>query len=94
MKENRLDVLSINACRWADFRKSVTSTGEVIVYSGRKDNQHHKGEPIILSKTTAKTLVQYHPTNDRIIRVRLKTKSVQTSIIQVYAPTNDAEDEI
>lgn len=38
MKENRMYVLGISACRWTDFGKSVTSSGEIIVYSGRRDN--------------------------------------------------------
>lgn len=38
MMENRVYVQGISACRWTDFGKSVTSTDEVIVYSGRKDN--------------------------------------------------------
>lgn len=29
-----------------------------------------------------------------MIRVRLNTKPIKTSIIQVYSPTNDAEDEV
>lgn len=53
-----------------------------------------RGVAIILSKTAAQALVEYHPTNERIIRVRLKTKPVETSTIQVHAPTNDAENEI
>jgi exonuclease III len=94
MKDNRLHVLGISECKWKDCGKNTTTTGEVIVYSGRKDNQYHEGEAIILSKTAAKALVEYHPVNERIIRARLKTKPVQTSIIQVYAPTNEAEDEV
>lgn len=58
MKENWLHVLGISECRWADFGNSVISTGEVIVYSGRRDNQHHEGVSIILSKTAAKALVE------------------------------------
>lgn len=52
MLENRMHVLGIIKCRWTYFRKSVTRTGEVIVHSGRRDNQHHEGVEIILSKTT------------------------------------------
>lgn len=42
MKKNRLHVLGISTCRWTDPGKSVISTGEVIVYSGRRDIQHHE----------------------------------------------------
>ncbi|XP_062566445.1 uncharacterized protein LOC134228767 [Saccostrea cucullata] len=90
----QLYVLGIRECRWTDCWTNIESTGEVIVYSGRRDNQHDERVAIILSKTAAKSLVEYHHVNERIIRVGLKTKPVQTSIIQVYAPTNEAENDI
>lgn len=94
MKENKLHILGVSECRWTDFGKNTTSTGETIVFSGRKDGRHHEGVAIILSKSAAKSLIEYHPVNERIIRARLNTKPVKTSIIQVYSPTNDAESDV
>ena len=39
-------------------------------------------------------MIEYHPVDERIIRVRLRTKPVKTSIIQVYSPTNDGESDV
>ena len=80
--------------RWTDFGKKTTSTGETIIFSGRRDGQHHEGVAIILGKTAAKSMIEYHPVNERIIRVRLRKKPVKISIIQVYSPTNDAESDV
>jgi len=93
MKDSKLHILGISECRWTDCGKNMTSTGETIIYSGRKDGRHHEGVAIILSKTAAKSLIEYHTVNDRIIRARLNTKPIKTSSIQVYSPTNEAESE-
>ena len=34
-------------------------------------------------------MIEYHPVDERIIRVRLRTKPVKTSIIQVYSLWNE-----
>lgn len=96
MRNNKLHLLGISECRWTDFGKNTTNSGETIipVYSGRRDVRHHERVAIVLSKVAARSLIEYHPVSERMIRVRLNTKPIKTSIIQVYSPTNDAEDEV
>ena len=94
MKQNRLHILGVSDSRWTDFGRKTTRTGETIIFSGRRDGHHHEGVAIILGKTAAKSLIEYRPVNERFIRVRLRTKPVKTSIIQVYSPTNDAESDV
>ena len=53
MKQNRLPILGLSESRWTDFGKKTTSTGETIIFSGRRDGQHHEGVAIILGKTAA-----------------------------------------
>lgn len=45
---------------------------------------------IVLSKRAANSLVGWEPVNDRIITARFRTKHTRVSVIQVYAPTEDA----
>ena len=94
MKNNKLHILGISECRWTGFGKNTTSKGETILYSGRQDNKHQEGVAIILSKQSSRYLIEYHPTNERMLRVRLNTRPIKTTIIQVYSPTNEAEDEV
>ncbi|XP_062620528.1 uncharacterized protein LOC134282096 [Saccostrea cucullata] len=56
-----------------------------------KNGRHHEGVAINLSKAAAKSLIEYHPVNERMMRARLDTKPIKTSIIQVCSPTNEAE---
>ena len=53
MKQNRLHILGVSESRWTDFGKKTTSKGETIIFSGRRDGQHHEGVAIILGKTAA-----------------------------------------
>ena len=71
MKQNRLHILGVSESRWTDFGKKTTSKGETIIFSGRRDGQHHEGVAIILGKTAASSMIEYHPVDERIIRVRL-----------------------
>ncbi|VDI48062.1 blast:Craniofacial development protein 2 [Mytilus galloprovincialis] len=49
---------------------------------------------IIMNKQTAKSLIEYNPVNERIIRARFHAKKGKVTFIQCYAPTNEAEEEV
>ena len=67
-----------------------TQTGENIIFAGRNDNQHQSGVAIMMSKEASRALETWNPVSDRIITARF-SKHIKTTIIQVYAPTNDAD---
>ncbi|GFN85804.1 craniofacial development protein 2-like protein [Plakobranchus ocellatus] len=72
-----------------------TSGDHLIVYSGGKGGQ--AGVTIVLDKQTKGSLISYDAVSDRILVVHLHTKPVKTTIIQVYAPTmqyNEEEKEL
>ena len=64
-----------------------------MLYSVREDDQHHEGEAIILKKGLEKCLMGWKPINSRLLKVRLKGRHINTTIIQCYAPTNDCEED-
>lgn len=84
MKENKLHISGISECRWLDFEQKYNKYR-------RNNSHHHEGLAIVLSKTTAKSLVKHRPVNIRVIRVQLSTNPVKTSTIQAYAPTKESE---
>ena len=55
---------------------------------------HEKGVALILSKEAGLCLKEREQISKRIIFDRLKSKCQNAKIIQVYAPTNDAQEEI
>ena len=48
---------------------------------------------LLLDKTVSKSIVGYWPILDRVMYVRLQSKSFNISILHVYAPTIDADEE-
>ena len=88
-----IGILDVGACRWSGFGRLKTRTGETIVYSGRDDDVHQSVVAIIMSKVVAQCLHNWMPINDRIITARFYSRFIKTTVIQVYAPTNEAEEE-
>ena len=91
MRRYKIGILGNSKCRWSGFGRLKTQTGEAILYSGRDDEVHQSGVALALDKETAKCLECWAPISDRIISVRFYTRYIKTSIMQVYAPTNEAE---
>ncbi|GFS23645.1 craniofacial development protein 2-like [Elysia marginata] len=47
---------------------------------------------IILKKGLEKSIMEWNPVNSRLIKIRLKERHNNLSIIQCYAPTNDSDE--
>ena len=47
----------------------------------------------ILEKKTVSAVIGYNRENERMISIRIQGTSINTTIIQIYAPTTDAEEE-
>ena len=92
MKRCHLNILGISECRWTGAGRIKSSDGFTIIHSG-KDEEHSSGVALILSKDAAKSLIEWEPISDRLIRARFDSKYCKLTIIQCYAPTNQAEDE-
>lgn len=58
------------------------------------DAPQEKGIALILSKAAGKSLKKWEPISEWIIYARFESKCQSTVIIQVYAPTNEAEEEV
>ena len=46
-----------------------------------------------MSKATAMSLDEWTPVSDRIISARLWSRHIKATVIQAYAPNNDADEE-
>ena len=92
MEKYQLDILGISECRWTGTGKQVTSNGAVILFSGHP-TKHERGVAIIVSKMKSKTLLEWEPISDRLIRARFNSKHSKLTILQCYSPTDEAEDD-
>jgi len=93
MRKYDIYILGISECRWAGFGRMRVQTGKTLLYSGRVNDAHLSGVAMLMSRKAASCLISWSPVNDRIIMARFNSCHIRTTIVQVYAPTNDAEEE-
>ena len=94
MKRLRLAILGVSETRWTGAGKVHLTTGETVLHSGLAgdDAPHEKGVALILSKEAGKNLKEWEAISERRIFARFESKCQNTTISQVYAPTNNAEE--
>ena len=90
MQAYRLEVLGVSEMRYKG-QGQFSSDGINVLYSGHND-QHTHGVGIFLSKGAASALIGWKPVSHCIITARLQTQQAKVTVIQVYAPTETAED--
>ena len=95
MQRLNIAVLGISETRWLGCGKTQLVTGETLLYSGLTSDiaSHEKGVALLLSQQAAKSLLEWEPISERIIIASFESKCQNTTIIQTYAPTNDAEED-
>ena len=76
MRNYGIDVLGISEARWNQSGMIPLSKGEQVLYFGiENENDHHtKGGAIMLYKTAKNSLMEWEPTSESIMWVRLKAK--------------------
>ncbi|CAH8868299.1 unnamed protein product [Trichobilharzia szidati] len=93
MKRYGIQVLGICESRWNGNGFIKLSTGESVIYFGHtEDNHMHtEGVAIMMSPTATKALMQWEAISPRIMTARFNSKGRKMSVIQCYAPTNNAD---
>lgn len=90
-----IGILKISECRWNGFGRLRTRNGGTIIYSRREEEDaHNSGVAILIRQKEAASLESWTPINDRIIKDRFYSKYIKTTVLQVYAPTNEAPEEV
>lgn len=92
MQRYHLDILGVSEYRWTGSECQRMSDGSTILYSGDQEN-HTSGVAVIIAKKKFNTLLEW-AISDRIIRARFNSQHCKLTIIQCYAPTNEAEAEV
>ena len=94
MRKRRINIMGISETHWTGQGKMELAEGETIIYSGRDDDNHRQGVGILMSKTAARALIDWTPVNERIIQARYHSKHIKLTIIHIYAPTEDADEQV
>jgi len=93
MGEYKVAIMGVSEVRWNGSGKMETTNGNVFVYSGmpNADDDHIRGVGILVNKNIRRALLEWNPISERIITARIQTKLRKMSIVQCYAPTENAE---
>jgi hypothetical protein len=88
-----IELLGICETRWTGSGSRQLVSGHQILYSGRSDDHHSRGVAIITTKEVHKSLLEWNPVSERIIKARYNSAFAKLTTIVCYAPTEDADEE-
>jgi len=92
MTKLSISCLGLSKVRWTGKGHFVTDNGSTIIYSD-SERKHEAGVEMILDKQTSVSMLGYNPISERLLTVLLAAKPWNVTLIQVYAPTNQATDQ-
>ena len=90
MARMNTDILGISELRWTGMGE-FNSYDHYIYYCGQ-ESLRRNGVAIMVNKRVQNTLLGCNLKNDRMISIRSQGKPFNITVIQVYAPTSNAEE--
>jgi len=92
MDEAKVEVLGLCEVRWNQSGVKDTHDGKRLLYSGmpEEDDDHIHGVGILLGGQMKGSLLEWAAISERLMTARLKLKNRNLTIVQAYAPTEDA----
>ena len=77
--------------RWKNFGESTTEEGHTVFFSGKEDKHKH-GVGFLFHKDIVNTVMGCRPVSGRLITIHLRAVPFNITIVQVFAPTSDYDD--
>ena len=90
MARVNVDILGISKIKWTGMGE-FNSDDHYIYYCGQ-ESLRRNGVAIMVNKRVRNVVLGCNLKNDRMIYVRLQGKPFNITVIQVYAPTSNAEE--
>ena len=90
MTRVNINILGISELKWTAMGE-FNSSDHYIYYCGQ-ESLRRNGVAIIVNKRVQSAVPGCNLKNDRIISVRFQCKPFNITVIQVYAPTSNAEE--
>ena len=92
LKRYQWDIIGLAEMRWIGFGEKTTDEGHRIWYSGG-EVRHEYGVGFIVRKEVTGCVLSCTPVSNRIISLRISSRSKNITIVQVYAPTSDHDEQ-
>ena len=90
MARVNVDILGISKLKWTGMGE-FNSDDHYTYYCGQ-ESLRRNGVAIMVNKRVRNAVLGRNLRNDRMISVRLQGKAFSITVIQVYAPTSNAEE--
>ena len=91
-KMARLDINFLGISELKLTEKGEINSDDHNMYYGRLESLRWNGVALIVNKRVQNVVLGCNLKNNRMISVRFQGKSFNITVIQVYAPTSDAEE--
>ena len=85
-----VDILGISELKWTGMGEF--NSEDHYIYYCRQESLRRNGVVIIVYKRVQNAVSGCNVNNDRMISVRFQSKPFNITVIQVYAPTSNAEE--
>ena len=90
MSRMNIDILGISELKWTGMGE-LNSDDHYIYYCGQ-ESLRRNGVAIMVNERVQNAVLGCNLKNNRMISVRLQGKPFNITVIQVYAPTSNAEE--
>ena len=90
MTEGKFDILDINKLKWTGMGEF--NSDDHYIYYCEQESLRRNGVVIMVNKRVRNAVLGCNLKNDRMISVHLQGKPFNITVIQVYAPTSNAEE--
>lgn len=87
-----MDIVAIQETRWPLAGK-INTKDYIIYYSGSTDGRYYGGVGFAIRKTWASAVITFNSFNERMCNIRIKGRFRNMSLVSIYAPTEDADEE-
>ena len=90
MARVNVDILGISELKWTGMGEF--NSGDHYIYYCGQESHRRNGVAIMVNRRVRNKVLGCNLKNDRMISVRLQGKPFNIRVIQVYAPTSNAEE--
>ena len=90
MTRVNIDILGISELKWTGMGEF--NSDDHYIYYCEQESLRRNGVALIVNKRVQNAVLGCNLKNDRMISVRLQGKPFNITVIQVYAPTSNAEE--
>uniref|UniRef100_A0A336M488 CSON002588 protein n=1 Tax=Culicoides sonorensis TaxID=179676 RepID=A0A336M488_CULSO len=96
MERYGLNFMGMSEVRWNQCGQMVTTNGHLMLWSGmpNENDVHQYGVGLLINRSIRQSVMDYRFISERIMLVRFRGTARNITVVQCYAPTEDADNEI